>query len=225
MCFNYKVSLTTFLIGLIFSFLLIKYGNNKYKLENISFGIWLIFIAFIQFMDFLFWIDISNKFGINKITSILGPILNVCQPLLLFFIKILVYKPKMNELNYYDYIVILLNILYFIYFIYIYIKYLTKEKLITTVKNGHLSWPWLKYSSPTFYLILLAINIFYLSKFNYSLLFFVITYIFLYISAKYFYYSSGELWCFFGSFIPIIFYFLSFYIDTFKKFNIFLKLN
>ena len=165
-------------------------------------------------MDFLFWIDLSNKLNINKITSILGPILNVCQPLILFFIKILVYRPKIDKLNYYDYIVILLNALYFIHFIYIYIKYLTNEELITTVKNGHLSWPWLKYSNSIFYLILLAINIFYLSKFSYSLLFFVITYIFLCISAKYFYYNSGELWCFFGSFIPLILYFLSFLIEN-----------
>jgi hypothetical protein len=73
MCFNYKVSLFTFIIGTVFSILLFKYGNKKYKLENKVSGIFLIFISLIQFMDFLFWIDIKNEYGINKITTIIGP--------------------------------------------------------------------------------------------------------------------------------------------------------
>ena len=67
MCFNYKVSLFTFLIGTIFSIILINFGDQKYALENKISGIFLIFISAIQFMDFLFWIDIKNKLGINKI--------------------------------------------------------------------------------------------------------------------------------------------------------------
>ena len=67
MCFNYKVSLFTFAIGTIFSILLIKYGNKKYMLENKITGIFLIFISLIQFMDFLFWIDLKNTIGINKL--------------------------------------------------------------------------------------------------------------------------------------------------------------
>jgi len=38
MCFNYKVSLLTFLIGTIFSIILINYGNKKYSLEKLSKG-------------------------------------------------------------------------------------------------------------------------------------------------------------------------------------------
>ena len=45
MCFNYKISLLTFIIGLLGSLALIKYGNPKYKNENYIFGIFLIFIA------------------------------------------------------------------------------------------------------------------------------------------------------------------------------------
>jgi hypothetical protein len=77
MCFNYKVSLFTFSLGIVFSLLLIHYGNKKYILENTVSGTFLIFISFIQLMDFLFWIDLKNHLGINKITTILGPILNV----------------------------------------------------------------------------------------------------------------------------------------------------
>ena len=214
MCFNYKVSLFTFILGITFSILLIKYGNIKYNIENKVIGIFFIFISFIQFMDFLFWIDIKNKYGINKITTILGPILNVCQPTILYLIKYFYYKPNIYEMKNFNLPIAILNILYIIYFIIIYISFLSNEKLVTVVnERNHLQWPWIKYSNSYFYLILFAINIFYLFNLNYALVLFIITYLFLYLSVKYFYHNAGEIWCFFGSFIPLIIFFLSFYID------------
>ena len=209
MCFNYKVSLLTFVIGTIFSILLIKYGNIKYNLENKIFGIFLIFISLVQFMDFSFWIDLKNNFGINKIVTIIGPLLNVGQPIILYIIKLIYYKPDIYTFNNYNLPVAILNLLYCIYLFKLYITFLLKDKLITDVKNGHLSWPWLKYNEPYYYLILLAVNIFYLTNFKYSLMFFLISYFFFYLSVKYFYYNAGELWCFFGSFIPLLMYILS----------------
>jgi len=211
MCFNYKVSLLTFVIGTVFSVLLMKYGNPQYKLENKVSGIFLIFISLIQFMDFLFWIDLKNLYGINKITTILGPILNVAQPTILYIIKYIYYKPNIFEgLNL---LVAILNLLYFIYFLKVYIQFLLNEKLVTSTENNHLKWPWIKYASPINYLIMFAINIFYLFNFNYALFLFVILYFLLYISHTFFYYNAGELWCFFGSFIPLILFFASFYIN------------
>jgi len=203
MCFNYKASLFTFSIGTIFSILLIKYGNKTYMLENKVTGIFLIFISLIQFMDFLFWIDLENTIGINKIVTILAPILNVCQPTILYIIKYLYYKPEIFTLQYFNLPIAILNILYVFYFIRIYISFLSKSKLITGTKNGHLKWPWIEYANPYFYIILFAINIFYLFNFKYALVLFSITYLFLYLSVKYFNYNSGELWCFFFSFIPL----------------------
>jgi hypothetical protein len=213
MCFNYKVSLFTFAIGTIFSILLIKYGNKKYALENHITGIFLIFISAIQFMDFLFWIDIKNKLGINKVTTILGPVLNVAQPTILYLIKYYYQRPDVLSMTNYNFPVAIINLLYFIFFINGYTRFLANDKLITGTENGHLKWPWIKYSNGPLYLIVFAINIFYLFNFKYSFVFFVITYFFLYLSATFFYYNMGELWCFFGSFIPLIMFSLSFYID------------
>lgn len=210
MCFNYKVSLITFIIGFILSILLIKYGNIKYSSENKTFGIFFIFISLIQFMDFLFWIDIKNDLGLNKIVTILGPLLNVCQPVILYLIKYFYYKPNILTLENFNLPVALLNISYFIYFIIIYTNFLSTNGLITSTKNNHLSWPWISYFNSFYYLILFGINIFYLTNFRYSLILFIITYFFLVISAKYFYYNIGELWCFFGAFIPLIIYYVSF---------------
>jgi hypothetical protein len=211
MCFNYRTSLFTFLIGTIFSILLIYYGNPKYILENKISGIFLIFISCIQFMDFLFWIDIKNKLGINKITTILGPILNVCQPIFLYLIKYCYYRPNIFTSPIALFVAVL-NVLYLIYFITIYTKFLLNDTLITSIEHNHLKWPWIKYSNPYFYLLLFAINIFYLFNFNYAFALFTVTYLFLLLSYKFFNYNVAELWCFFGSFIPLIMFFMSFYI-------------
>ena len=202
MCFNYKTSLLNFVLGTIGSLVLIKYGNPKFKSDNTAFGIFGIFIACIQLMDFLFWIDLRNKTGINHIMTIFGPLLNVGQPIILYIIKLLYFVPKKMDST--NLSVAVLNGLYMLYLLQMYYKFFTTEKnLTTTTKHGHLDWSWLKYANPYFYLILFAINIFYLTNFNYSLLFFIITYFLLYLSIKFFSYSPGQLWCFFSSSIPI----------------------
>lgn len=212
MCFNYKVSFLTFVIGTVSSLLLIKYGNKAYKIDNIVFGTFAFFIAAIQLMDFLFWIDINNKIGINYITTLLGPLLNVGQPIILYLIKLIYLRPKLLDFTITDVSVLILNILYLFYLIHMYITFISSSKLVTSTKYGHLYWPWIEYSNPYYYLILFAINLFYLTNFTYSLWVFLITYFLLYISYKYFYYSVGELWCFFGAFLPIYMIIISYYL-------------
>lgn len=206
MCFNKEVSLSTFFIGCLFSLLLIY--KNPQNLEYKTTGIFFIFISFIQFIEFIFWIDINNKLGLNKIATIVGPILNLFQPNILYLIKIYFYKP--NLLTFTHSLIALLNLFYFIFSFINYIKFLSLEDLTTNIEKRHLKWKWLKYSSNNIlYLILLGINIYYLFSFKYATLLFLITYFFFYISYKYFNYHIGEIWCFFGSFIPLIIYLIN----------------
>lgn len=215
MCFNSKVSFFTFLLGTIFSILLIKSGNKTYFIENKVTGIFLIFISLIQLMEFIFWIDIKNKYGINKLATIIGPLLNAGQPTILYIIKYIYYKPDLYSLNNFNSIVGLLNMSYFIYLINNYIKFIKENKLLTSSvsKYNHLIWPWIKYYNPYYYCIMFIINIFYLFNFNYALVLFLTTFFFLFLSNIFFKYNVGEMWCFFGSFIPLIMYFLSYHID------------
>ena len=205
MCFNAKASILTFAIGVIGSILLMKYGNAKFKKENIVSGIFLLFIAGIQLMDFFFWIDLKNKLGINKITTIIGPLFNIGQPVILYLVKLLFFKPKdIFSMNNYNLPVFILNMLYFVNLMISYTNFLSTSTLVTGTSNGHLKWPWIKYANPWAYLILLAINIFYLMDFNYSLVLFLITYLFFILSVIYFSYNPSELWCFFGAFVPLL---------------------
>ena len=204
MCFSAKTSLITFLLGTMFSILLIKYGNPSYKSDNYVFGIMLLFISAIQLMDFTFWMDLKNTMGLNKLATIIGPLLNVGQPTIFYIIKLLYFKPDVLSATNFNWQVMVINALYALYLLYMYFRFITTEKQLTTsTSNGHLDWPWLKYTNSYFNLIF-AINIFYLTDFNYSLGMFIITYFFLYLSYKWFPYSIGELWCFFGSFIPVV---------------------
>ena len=204
MCFSAKTSLITFLLGTTFSILLIKYGNPSYKSDNHVFGIMLLFISAIQLMDFTFWMDLKNTMGLNKLATIIGPLLNVGQPTIFYIIKLLYFKPDVLSATNFNWQVMVINALYALYLLYMYFRFITTEKqLITTTSNGHLDWPWLKYTT-SYYNLIFAINIFYLTDFNYSLGMFIITYFFLYLSYKWFPYNIGELWCFFGSFIPAV---------------------
>ena len=217
MCFNAPVSFFTFVIGIIGSYALMKYGNIKYTNENTVFGIFFIFIALIQLMDFLFWIDLKNKLGINHLTTIIGPLLNVGQPLILYLIKYFYYKPEINlttsKLDSNTFYA-LFNLFYFIYLIFMYGNFLRSRygSLVTSDSHGHLLWPWIPYASATIYMIGLALNIFYLTNFTYSLIVFIVVYFFLFLSYKLFSYNVGELWCFFGAFTPFILLIISNYI-------------
>jgi hypothetical protein len=208
MCYSAKVSISTFLMGVGFSLLLIIYGNPKYTKENTVAGIFLIFVAGIQLMEFLFWIDLHNKIGINKIATVIGSLFNVGQPLLIYGIKVLYLRPVL-QLD----LVTILNILYFIYLIYFYVRFILQDVLTTSVIiDGHLRWPWLKYANPMFFLLMFSINLFYLTDFGHSFTLFSVTALFLLFTKIYFPYNAAELWCFVSSSVPVIMIPMSYYI-------------
>jgi hypothetical protein len=212
MCFNASTSLLTFIIGITGSFLLINFGNPIYVKENNVFGIFFIFIALIQLMDFFLWKDLNNKYGINHLFTLLGPLINTGQPVILYLIKYFYFKPKISLGYNINTFYALFNLLYLIYLFNVYFNFITNGNLITSTKNGHLYWPWIEFSNPIFYVILLALNMFYFTNFTYSLAVFFITYFCLLLSYIYFYNNLGELWCFFGAFIPIILIIISYFI-------------
>lgn len=210
MCFSSQISLTTFILGVLSAILLLVFGNPIFKKENITLSIFSFFIVVMQLFDYLFWIDLNNLYGINKISTLFASIINPSQPIILYIIKLIVYTPR--QFNIYDFILLLLNCIYTINVIVGYISFVKKGDLITRSKNNHLKWKWLSFFNGPFYLILFALNIFYLSRFTYSLVCFIIIYLFFILSYILFNYHVGELWCFFGSSIPLLMLFFSYVI-------------
>lgn len=199
MCFSSESSLFTFITGIISSLLLIYYGNKKYNKENISFGLFFIFVIFMQLFDYLFWNDLDNKKKINEKITLIAPIFNWTQPLFLFVVKSFLYK---------TFNLSIFSILNFIYLLNICINYynfITNEKkFITKVKENHLSWRWKKYLNAIFYSIISIFNVFYLTNFKYSLFIFILGTLSLILSNYFFNYHAGEIWCFFVVVIPLI---------------------
>lgn len=198
MCFSAKASLGAFIIGFVGSLLLASLGGRT----NISFGVFFIFISLIQLMDFAIWSDLGNKIGINRLSTTIGPLLNVGQPLIMFIIKRIVFNKQGFD------IVTLLNIGYSAYLARIYYLFIKGGELTTKVEQGHLKWGWLKHTNGLVYLIMFVINAMYLSDPRFSLLVTIITAFFLFLSHSYFAYHVGEIWCYFGAFIPALVYLL-----------------
>jgi len=157
-------------------------------------------------MDFAIWCDLGNKIGLNRVATLIGPLLNVGQPLIMFIIKRIIYQKSGFDII--ALLIALLNAGYAVYLVRIYDLFIKGDKLVTKVDKGHLKWPWLKYADPMAYLIMFVMNALYLSDFRFSLLVTSITGFFLFFSRSYFAYHVGEMWCYFGAFIPLLVYLL-----------------
>ena len=195
MCVNAEVSLSSFIIGVISSICLIYYGNKKFKKENLSVGIFFIYISFIQLLEYFIWIDLDNKKGFNKIISLIFPVIIFIQPIVFYIIKSFIFNKTLLLIN-------LLIIFYILLGILKYKSYLTNKTLITTTKNKYLFWKWDKYGS-YFYLIIFTIAVFLYSNFYYSLLLFILGGFSLFVSFKIFNINYSSLWCLISAYIPI----------------------
>lgn len=169
-----------------------------------------IFISIVQLMEYFLWIDIDNKYGINYLITLISPLIVIIQPFILYVIKFIYFNPELSTST--NLSLFIANIIYFGIFLVNYIKNFIDKKLITRVENGHLNWPIKNLMSSIFYLILLLVNIFYLTDFKYSLLVAFFTYLFSILSYNYFGYHIIEMWCFFGAFLPLIIFFITRYL-------------
>lgn len=195
MCVNAEVSLSSFIIGIISSIFLIYYGNKKFQKENLSVGIFFIYVSFIQLLEYFIWIDLDNKKGLNKIISIIFPVIICSQPVVFYIIKSIIFNKSVLWIN-------LLIIYYILEAIFAYKSYLINETLITKVKNKYLFWKWDKYGS-YIYVIIFAFAVFLYSNFNYSLLLFILGSFSLFVSYKISNINYTSTWCLTSAYMPI----------------------
>jgi hypothetical protein len=196
MCINANASISTFIFSIVSSFILIYFGNKKYQKENLTAGLSFIYVAFMQIYEYFFWIDLDNKKGYNKISTLFASFFNYTQPTAVYLAKEFVFKQN----NIY---ITIINIAYFIYFLFMYKNYIDNGDLITRVKHKHLYWGWIKHFDFIPYTFVLFLNIFTTINIRYSLvLFFTITTLYL-LSYLNFKENVGAFWCFFVAYLPI----------------------
>lgn len=204
MCFNKQSSLAAFIIGIISSLVLIKVGSYKNKPFNYTVGTFFIFISMVQLMEYFMWSDISCTNNMNKMATMMGHLLIHLQPTLLFLLGYAFYKDKKSNV-----IITSINLIYFIYVMVNYFGFVNSDKLCTTVKNGHLDWPWKYNFNYSLYLLLGLINILYYFDSILGLILIALLAFFYFVSYKYFNTNTGELWCFFSISIPLILVFVN----------------
>jgi len=203
MCYSKKISLISFLFGIITSIGLISFGNKKSFYSNLSIGIFYIFVSFMQLVEYFIWSDILCINGLNKLGSLIGPILNHIQPVIFFILLYIFVKPKIIiPIN----IIIICNILYILYIIYKYYYYVKdKDNLCVGVNNeGHLEWSWKQNYYYIFYFIINFIIIINYYQNTNILISFITSYLFLLISIFKFKKNIGEFWCLMVTGVPLI---------------------
>lgn len=203
MCYSKDLSITSLSFGIIASLSLIYFGNSQSSSTNKAIGYFFLFVTLMQLVEYFLWIDIDCVNGLNKIGSLIGPILNHLQPLVLLVLATFYLQPA-NLIS--PNIVIPTNILYLIYVGYQYYKYISSQSNLCVKTNnfGHLDWTWKKDFNYTFYFAISFINVAnYYTNTN-LMVSFGLSYLLLIASIFNFNENIGEFWCLMVTGIPFI---------------------
>lgn len=200
MCFSATSSGYNFVIGLIGSYLLAKYGNKKYKDENLIYGYFIAYVTFMQLFDLIFWLNQDPKSKINSIFTYIAAAFIYTQPSMLYLLKVIIKKPKFD--NNLDRFYLIANIIYVFVILSYYNSFIKDKPIITLKKGNHLKWKWTDKVN-FMYFLLFILNIFYLSNIKYSIIIFIFTFGSLLITYKLFNNYVGEIWCYLAALAPI----------------------
>jgi hypothetical protein len=203
MCFSKSLSLKSFLFGIISASLLIYFGNTKSNNENLAIGIFFIFVSIMQLIEYFIWSDMKCKNGLNKLGSLLGPLFNHFQPVILL---LLCNKYIISNGLIPNKFLVFINIIYIVYVLYKYLLYIKDNKnlCIGLNKDNHLDWTWKYDFNYLFYYIILIINLANFINNKNIIIVVIVSCILLIIS--YFGYNNnlGEFWCLFVTCVPLV---------------------
>lgn len=199
MCISKQASLYSLLFGIFCGSLLIVY--SKTVIGRIL-GYFFIYVAFMQGIDYFIWSDLGCSKGLNKIASIIGPIIHHTQPIILLYLlkRYSDIKHPLFDTLYYPILLV-----YSVYVSMKYMEYLMNSDGCTKVgPNGHLNWTWTYNVNYIFYhlIFLFILLTHYQSKdVVVSIIYSYMLFIF---SFSKFRGNVGELWCLMATSSPLI---------------------
>ena len=203
MCFTRELSLKSFIVGIGSSLALIFFGNNKFKNVNLFIGLFFLFVSAMQLIDFMIWSDLKCKNKLNKIASIVGPLLNHLQPVV--FVVLASYFVRANPIVP-NKILIVANLLYCVYVADRYKNYLQKEDMCThTNDENHLDWKW-KYNF-NYILCFYSVSLLNYANFVHDiniLIVLVFSYLLLILPNLIWVNNVGEVWCLLVTCAPLV---------------------
>lgn len=203
MCYSEELSLTALSFGIFSSLALIEFGNKDSVNTNKAIGFLFLFVTLMQLVEYFLWIDKECVIGYNYVGSMIGPILNNLQPvIMLLFATTYVKSAGLISNNQ----LIFANGLYLMYVVYKYIEYATypPNLCVETNEYDHLDWTWKKDFNYLFYFIISFINMinFYENK-NFVIVI-IVSYLLLILSIFKFDKNIGEFWCLMVTGVPLI---------------------
>jgi hypothetical protein len=203
MCYSADLSLTSLSFGIFSSLMLINFGSSQSTNTNKAIGYFFLFVTLMQLVEYFLWIDIDCVNSFNKLGSLLGPILNHLQPVVLLIIATTFLNPT-NLIS--QSVIIPSNILYLIYCVYQYIKYVSNESNLCVKTNDceHLNWTWKKDFNYLFYFAISFINVANFYTNTNLMVSFGVSYLLLIVSIFGFNKNVGEFWCLMVTGVPLI---------------------
>ena len=213
MCYNKDISIYTYIIGLVSSYLLLT--NEKKTLKIL--GCFFIVVIQMQLVEYYLWSN--NKCNSkNRTISNIGALLNIIQPIMLY-LAIHYYNKEITKEN-----KKIMNITVFIYLLSILLYSLNLFpidcSIVTKVSAPYLQWGWFYKKLPNFITIMFPLTLVILMYFGldkpynfYSSLIIILSFIIsfiIYRKQRVF----GTLWCWFAVFIPIFVLVYDKYIDV-----------
>lgn len=204
MCISANVSISTFIISIISSITLIYYGDKRFSTENTIIGLFFIYIAFVQILEYFMWSDIDGKRGTNQVASLILPIYVYLEPLVLYNLQLWIYNISISLFA------LTVESLYIIYTCIQYYNYIigeTKHLITQPDKNKTLNWLWFSnnYFNVFIYFAIFTVSVFSFMPLNISLLLFIIGYGFFITSKLHIKEHYGSFYCFVSAFSPILF--------------------
>ena len=212
MCYNKDISLYTYFIGLVASFLLIQKKDKDLKIV----GCFFLVVIHMQLIEYFLWTN--NKCNMRNITlSYIGAIILYIQPIILYLA--IVYYNKKLYIKYKK----ILDTIIIIYIIGLIINFINLIPIdctnVTKISFPYLQWSWLYQKKDEILPFIFPISIILLAYYGLSssynlylslicIISFIVSYI-IYSKQRIF----GTLWCWFAVFIPIG----VLLIDTFKN--------
>lgn len=204
MCYSKELSIKSFLLGIISAGLLLYFGNKDKQNVNKAIATFFVFISLIQLMEYFMWKDIKCETGENYVASVIGPLINLLQPVIMLIIFSYFLTTRINDTL--SFCIIGANILYCTYVLYLYKDYQNNQNNLCTKVNdqNHLTWNWLKNYNSIFYILLLLLNTIPFVQYNevnVAIGTCIATLLFSHTNYKK---NVGELWCFTSTGIPLV---------------------
>jgi hypothetical protein len=195
-------SLITFILSVISSIILIKFGLNKYKTENLIAGIFFIYISLANVFQYFILDDINDLvWSGNTIMSQISAIFIYTQPVVLYIIKLAVIQPA--SFNWIYASIEALFLLYALYCFNNYSKLQTIKASFLDKTSGLLEWSWLHYIDFIVYFSFFIFSIFIYIDFRYAIL--ASIWLFSIIDLSYFIVPNyfGALYCIIAGLSPL----------------------